>query len=332
MPLTALIELTYSCNLNCTCCYNVKNEKPLLTLQEYDKLFADLRKEGTFILTLSGGEPMMRKDFFDILDLVKKHGFGFRIFSNGTLLDEEKVIRLKSYPVIGIEMSLWGSTPELNDKLMGKPGAFDKIVQAAQNLKKHEIPFTVKMTICSENYTDFGRVKDLVVILGGDFRYTPWLTLKLDGDTANMNFRLNEEQAKDFYRIHDEAFAELDPAAQRKKNLGKSTISNAEDYMCLAGISTFALTPFGDIFPCVDVPVSAGNIRETSFHEIWKEAPVMKKLRSLRMADAKTCQECGLKPYCTRCPGIALVETGNLTNPFPYACLFAKVEKEIQNS
>ena len=94
LPLTALVELTYKCNLDCICCYNVRNEKPLLTLQEYDVLFSDLRKEGTFILTLSGGEPLMRKDFFDILDLVRKHGFGFRIFTNGTLLNEEKIIRL----------------------------------------------------------------------------------------------------------------------------------------------------------------------------------------------------------------------------------------------
>jgi len=329
LPLTALVELTYKCNLDCICCYNVRNEKPLLTLQEYDVLFSDLRKEGTFILTLSGGEPLMRKDFFDILDLVRKHGFGFRIFTNGTLLNEEKIIRLKSYPLIGIEMSLWGSNPEINDKLMGKPGAFSQIISTAQRLKKHGIPFTIKTTICADNYSDFGNIKKLVENLGADFRYTPWLTMRLDGDSANMNFRLNEDQARAFYKIHDEAYADQDPAAQRKKNLRESTTKNSNEYMCLAGISTFALTPFGDVFPCVDIPVNAGNIREKGFREIWKESAIMKKLRRLRKSDAAGCTECGLKPYCARCPGIALVETGDLTNPFPYACLLARVEKEI---
>jgi len=330
LPFTALIELTYKCNLDCSCCYNVRNEKPLLTPQEYDTLFADLKKEGTFILTLSGGEPLMRKDFFDILDLVRKYGFGFRIFTNGVLLNEEKIIRLKSYPLLGIEMSLWGSNPEINDPLMGKAGTFDQIVRTSQGLKKHGIPFTIKSTICSKNYFDFGNIKKLVEDLGGDFRYTPWLTMRLDGDSANMNFRLNEEQAKEFYRIHDEAYADQDPAAQRKKNLGKTTISPTDDYMCLAGISTFALNPFGDVSPCVDIPVTAGNIRETGFREIWKESPIMNTLRGLRKSDAKGCEQCGMKLYCSRCPGIAMVETGSLTNPFPYACLLAKVEKEFE--
>lgn len=301
-------------------------------MQEYDVLFADLRREGTFILTLSGGEPLMRKDFFNILDLVRKHGFAFRIFTNGILLDEEKIVKLKEYPLMGIEMSLWGSNPEINDTLMGKPGTFINIVKTAESLKKHEIPFTIKTTICSGNYFDFGKIKHLVENLGGDFRYTPWLTLRLDGDTSNMNYRLSEDQAMAFYKIHDEAYADQDPVAQRKKNLRKSTAKNLTDYMCLAGISTFALNPFGDIYPCVDIPVKAGNIRETDFQTIWKEALIMKELRRLRISDATGCKKCGLKPYCARCPGIAFVETGNLTNPFSYACMLAKIEKEIQNS
>lgn len=332
IPLTALLELTYSCNLDCTCCYNVRNEHSLLTPEEYDQFFSALRKEGTFILTLSGGEPLMRRDFFEILDLVRKHGFAFRIFTNGTLLNEEKVIRLKSYPLIGVEMSLWGSTSAINDRLMGRPGTFDLIMRAARALNEHGIPFTVKTTICSENYSDFGNIKKLVDRLGGDFRYTPWLTLKLDGDSSNMKLRLTREQAREFYRIHDEALADQDPAAQRKKNIRKSGAKTDGNYMCLAGISTFALTPSGDVFPCVDIPVKAGNIRETEFHTIWKEAPMMKKLRNLRLSDAGECISCSLRPYCSRCPGIAMVETGDLTSPFPYACMLAGIEKEIQNS
>lgn len=332
LPLTALVELTYQCNLDCLCCYNVQDNKQLLTCQEYDILFSDLRRAGTFILTLSGGEPLMRKDFFGILDLIRKHGFAFRIFTNGTLLSEDKMIRLKNYPLIGIEMSLWGSNPEINDSLMGKPGAFARIIHTARGLKRLAIPFTIKTTICTGNYSDFGNIKKLVEELGGDFRYTPWLTMKLDGDRSNMNFRLNEDQARAFYKIHDEAFADQDPAANRKKNLRKSTAVNRKEYMCLAGISTFALNPFGDVFPCVDIPVKAGNIRETNFQTIWNEAPVMRELRKLHVSDAQICQVCDLRPYCARCPGIALVETGSLTNPFSYACLLAKVEKDIQNS
>ena len=330
IPLTALIELTYQCNLDCRCCYNVRNEAPLLTLSEYDVLFAGLRKEGTFILTLSGGEPLIRKDFFDILDLIRKHGFGFRIFTNGTLLNEAKMIRLKEYPLIGIEMSLWGSNPAINDPLMGKPGAFHKIMETAGGLKKLGIPLTIKTTICAGNYADFGNIKKLAESLGADFRYTPWLTMRLDGDRSNMDFRLKEDQARAFYKIHDEAYADQDPVAQRKKNLSKSTLRNYEGYLCLAGISTFALNPFGDVYPCVDIPVAAGNIREKDFHSIWREAPILKKLRGLRTTDAKICAVCRLKPYCARCPGISFVETGDLTNPFPYACLLAKVEEEIQ--
>lgn len=329
-PLNVLFELTYQCNLNCVCCYNVKHKEKLLSLEEYDDLFGQLRQAGTFLVTLSGGEPLMRKDIFDIIKLVKKHGFAFRIFTNGALLDEEKVLRLKELGPAGFELSLWGSNPELNDRLMGKKGAFEGITNAIKLLVKHELPVTVKTTVCAENYKDFNKIKPLIEDLGADFRYSLVLTLKTDGDTGNIRYRMNEEQFHEFYKIHD---AEYDPSELERDKIDDEVLranSDLPNYLCLAGISTCAVDPFGNITPCVDIPESVGNIREESFDKIWNEAPLLKQLRSLTKDDATDCKGCKYINSCHRCPGISLMEENSLLSKYDYACLLAKVDHDIR--
>jgi len=331
LPLNVLVELTYHCNLDCLCCYNVNQPGKLLQLDEYDRLFKELRDAGTFLVTLTGGEPLMRKDFFDILALVREHGFAVRIFTNGTLLDEKRVIRLKQYDISGVELSIWGSTPEINDRLMGKPGAYEKILNAARLLVKHDIITTVKTTICAENYIDFKNIKDLVRGTGAQFRYSMLLSLKSDGDPGNYLHRLNAEQFKEFYRIHDQ---DAEPEELEKDLIDDEVLRQSRelpDYMCLAGISSCKIDPFGHVNPCVDIPVVAGNIREQDFRTIWKEAPVLTELRGLRKSDATDCLQCDLKDHCHRCPGMALLESGSLTAKYDYGCLMAATDKLFRN-
>ncbi len=327
VPLNVLLELTFDCNLNCICCYNVKQKDRLLSVTEYDQLFRDLRNAGTFLVTLTGGEPLMRHDFFDILEIVRKHGFALRIFTNGTLLDEEKVIRIKEFSPVGIELSIWGSNPELNDKLMGKPGAFEKILNAASLLKKHGIITTVKTTVCSENHLDFTGIKKVVEDIGVEFRYSLLLSLKTDGDTGNQAHRMTEEQMKAFYKLHDTVYDATDFERDLIDDQVLRENSELPEYMCLAGISSCKIDPFGEVNPCVDIPVSAGNIRLKSFDEIWRKGAVMEELRNLRMKDALECFGCKYIDHCHRCPGMALLEGGSLTAKYEYGCSLARVDR-----
>ena len=90
--------------------------------------------------------------------------------------------------------------------------------------------------------------------------------------------------------------------------------------LCGAGHTACHISAYGDVMPCVALPLACGNIREASFLSIWRDAEGMRRVRSLRVRDLHTCSGCEATAFCTRCPGQALVEDGDLLGPSTAAC------------
>ena len=85
-----------------------------------------------------------------------------------------------------------------------------------------------------------------------------------------------------------------------------------EDHPCNAGVNIAAIDPYGNVHPCVQVRLPAGNLREQSFGQIWRESPVLRRVRGITFSQLRECWGCELLPYCVRCPGVACLETGDL--------------------
>jgi len=132
VPVIAGLEVTYSCNLSCKHCYVVGGNARELDLNEYYKLIDDLFDLGTFCIVFTGGEPLLRKDFFDIAGYAKRKGFLIVLFTNGTLIDEETADKIKGNGFWKIEISIYGGTAKTHDHITQRKGSFEQTLSAVK--------------------------------------------------------------------------------------------------------------------------------------------------------------------------------------------------------
>src|SRR5213594_499663 len=148
VPMSALLEITFVCNHACTFCYNCPTgQKEMSTAEVLDALgkLADLN---ILYLTLSGGEPLVRKDFFEIARAARQMGFALRIYTNAYLIDEVMAKKIKEIAnPLEMEISIHGAGPETHDKLTCVPGSLQRVIDAARYLRALGIKVTFKCPI-----------------------------------------------------------------------------------------------------------------------------------------------------------------------------------------
>lgn len=317
IPITVLLELTYRCNLDCVHCYvihdSVKNE---LSTEEYKTLLSSLQKMGTAFITLSGGEPFVRNDLKELLFYATEKKFSIRLFTSGTLLTDNWGKILSENNILEVEMSIYGADPITHDRITRINGSFDRLIDGLKILQKHKIKTNTKFIVTKHNYNTAIDVKKLVEDLGANFYYDVILTPKDNLDRSPQELGLTKEQMEFFY----------DSIAA-----GNITPDNRDinDYICNAGIATMAVSPDGEVYPCVQLRHSAGNIRERSIEDIWRDGEIFKRLRSYRIRDYK-CGSCPLLNYCSPCIGLIDMETGDINGCSPTNKLRAEVIKKYE--
>ena len=129
IPIAVHLDLTYRCNLDCIHCYIVKQDRPELSTKEVKNILKQLAEAKTLYLTLSGGEILIREDFFEIISYARKLGFSLRLLTNGVLIDEKTADGIASlYPEL-VAISLYSANPETHDKITNRYGSFDKTIE-----------------------------------------------------------------------------------------------------------------------------------------------------------------------------------------------------------
>jgi radical SAM protein with 4Fe4S-binding SPASM domain len=102
-----------------------------------------------------------------------------------------------------------------------------------------------------------------------------------------------------------------------------------EDLPCSAGHNSCYISPYGDVFPCVQLPQAAGNLRREKFDDIWYHAPQLERLRAVRESQLPVCSQCEIRGYCERCPGLALMEGGDMLGAYERACALAEEKARL---
>src|SRR5215471_6588531 len=128
VPLSALIELTHACNLDCEQCYlELLPDRQIgaLTTDEWKRILRQLADEGCLYLTISGGEPLARRDFFELAEFARRLGFALRIFTNGTLCDDAAADRIAALAPLAVEISLHAACAKIHDAITRRAGSFD---------------------------------------------------------------------------------------------------------------------------------------------------------------------------------------------------------------
>ncbi len=316
IPFTVHWELTYHCNLRCLHCYVVpQNSVKELSCDEIAAILDGLKEKGTLYIIFSGGEILTRADFFDIAHYARKKGFALRLMTNGTLIDEFVADQIKDLHPLSVEVSLYGSKPEIHDGITSCPGSFVRSIKALRLLNGRGIRTVIKSLMMKQNAAEFGRMKELAREIGSQFLYDPVIIPKMDGSTEPCAHRLDRE----------ELFSLLYTEVQDKELDGDL----GEDYLsCSAGLNALSISPYGDVYPCMGFKESGGNLTKNSLSEI-QDSPIFSRVRSITLSELLECKRCEFIQYCNRCPALAVMETGDLLRPSEADCVLADVTKHI---
>src|SRR5437867_1192449 len=167
VPMSALFELTFVCNHACSFCYNCPTgQKEMNTAEAIDAL-RKLAEFNVLYLTLSGGEPLVRRDFFEIAREARNLGFAIRIYTNAYLIDEAMAKKIKDIVnPLELEISIHGGRPETHDKLTCVPGSFHRVVNAVKHLTSEGIKVNLKCPITRDNQDEVLELHRLARELG----------------------------------------------------------------------------------------------------------------------------------------------------------------------
>jgi radical SAM protein with 4Fe4S-binding SPASM domain len=331
-PYRAHIVITHKCNLACAHCYQAEHDSEDLSVAELTTVFDALARMGTLFLTLGGGEPLARRDFWELLAAARARKFVVDLYTNGTLVDASVAARLKAAGVVRVTVSLHGGHAETHDAFVRRTGSFDRVNRAIDLLEAAGLPVEVKSNVTTLNRRE---LPGLVTKLAGrplvQFKRAIQLYARDDGDTATTRrFRLTEPQEREVIRAQfaGQGKARLTQlAADVAKTLGKRS---DEVMPCQAARTAFALHPNGDVTPCtVTGELVMGNVRQRPIEQIWSDSGVGTQFRAIShqaFQDVREeCQRCEYRKLCLRCPALAKSETGSLTGYSVQVCQSTKV-------
>ncbi len=322
VPLGIHLDVTYRCNERCVHCYLDHDDHGELTTAEIKDILNQLAEAGTFFLTLSGGEVLMRRDFFEILEYARKLMFNIRIKTNGVMIGAAEAKRIRDLGVEQVQISIYSHRPEVHDAITKLPGSLKKSIRAIRFLKSQGLKVVIANVMMTANLGDHSGVQALARELEVTYTLDPTITPKIDGDTSILSLRIPGSELNAVFHNKDlvgnvEEFCAPPPPP------GDDVM---EGVPCSAGHTAAYITPYGDVFPCVQFPLPTGNLRQQRFLDIWKNSPELNDVRSIRAKDLPVCSTCSHVGSCTRCPGLAYME-GNMRGPSSADC-----EKSFQRT
>lgn len=322
IPLSVHLDITYRCNERCIHCYLDHDDHGEMTTAEIRGLLTQLADAGVFFLTLSGGEVLMRRDFFTIVEHTRRLLFNVKVKTNGVMIRESEAKRLRELGVEQIQISVYSHRAEVHDAITKLPGSLKRTVEAIRFLKSHGLKVVIANVLMARNFADNTGVMALARELGVPYTLDPTITPKMDGDTSILHLRVGGSVLKQIF--HDRALVgDVEEFCAPPPAPGDDIM---EGYPCSAGHTACYISPYGDVFPCVQFLLPCGNVRKQKFLEIWRNSRQLMDVRSIRARDLYVCSSCAHVGTCTRCPGLAYME-GSMRGPSTADC-----EKSFQRT
>lgn len=315
-PLISIFELTYHCNFTCTHCYaDFRLQRRELELEDYKEIFKDFRKMGILHLGFTGGEVFTKKNVHAILEEAKRQRFAIRILTNGYFIDDEQIKFLNHISPTAIEISFYSHIESVFENITKKPGSYQKVLNAITNLAKNDHVVYAKSPIFNSNVAHLNDTELFVQKLGALPLYDPLLTPTDCSASSPINLRTSNEELLAYYQT---------------KTLKPSNRYN--DHMCSVGRSAFAVSPYGDVFPCIQIKKAIGNLKTHAIEHIWNTAPFLNQLRGTTFKTTPKCSVCDMTEHCSPCMGVNLIENNDLMKPSDEHCRLTSIRKAAYES
>lgn len=333
VPLGVHFDITYRCNERCIHCYLDHEDYGELDTREVKNILTQLADAGALMLTFSGGEIFLRKDLFEIVEFARNLHFDITLKSNALMITEARAIRLRKLGVRQVQVSMYSADPTVHDEITKVRGSFARSLQAIRFLKAQELGVKIACPLMKQNVSGLNQVRKLADELGVPYVIDMTITPKLDGDMSVLKLRNSAEELMSVMQDTSLHSAESSDDAS-DLSFGSAVTSGMEldpydGIPCSAGHNTCYISPYGDVYPCVQMPISAGNLRTEKFDDIWRRSPQMERVRAIRDNHLPVCADCSIRKYCERCPGLAHMEGGDLLGAYERACELAEMKARV---
>lgn len=329
-PICLTWELTYACNLACTHCLSSsgRRDPKELTTDEAKALIDEIAAMQIFYINIGGGEPMIRRDFFELIEHAVSRKVGVKFSTNGTRIDKKAAMQLASIDYLDIQISIDGADAATSDRIRGE-GSYDAARRAMDNLKSANFgQFKISVVMTRESVEQLDEFEALARSYGAELRLT---RLRPSGRGVDVWEELHPtlEQNRRLYRwllarpnvLTGDSFFHLSALGDSLDGLN----------LCGAGRVVCLIDPVGEVYACPFVihdEFKAGNVREAGFASVWTNSELFRSLREPGSAGA--CTSCGSYDACRGGCMAAKFFTGlEMTDPDP-ECVFGHGETALK--
>ena len=332
IPLEGEIDLTYRCNNNCLHCWlrlspDAKEKKEELSFKEIKSIVDQAKALGCRSWSISGGEPMLRPDFFEIFDYITRHFVKYSLNTNGTLITPKiaKLLKRKGVKMV----ALYGATAKVHDQITRTPGSFAALMAGFAYLKEAKAGFIVQLIPMKDNYDQFQDMLKLAKSLSKHYRTgSPWLYLSACGDIQKnreiISQRLTPRQVVEIDKpdlSYDDWIQESAPTCERPKESGYFFTP------CINSRQTFHIDPYGQMSFCSHIkdPGLRYDLKAGSFRDGWDNfIPGLARKVKVSKEFKQNCGSCKLRKDCRWCAVYAYLEHRRFGAKIEYLCDVAK--------
>ena len=322
------MELTPYCNLQCVHCYlQDQKKKDLLSTEQIKAIIDKLFDAGVLFLYFIGGEIFTRTDFLTIYKYAKRKGFIVELLTNGTLITQEAIDVFEELPPASISISMYGKDEESYQRVTGKKGMYNKVINTFELLFQHEIHFEIKYIGMQENQDDFFEIRSLAEKYGAEFSYSMELFPTLNGNGCTKNHMISLEKI-----IEIESKIPGKKEEYRKLAEIENPFKNRQEiplYLCDMAISNFLVDYQGYINPCHKCRMKKWNLLTDDFETAWNDYASLLKERASKN---NKCLKCKYLMMCSPCVVVNYLSTGDYNKPAETVCRLTQMRVEMSHS
>ena len=330
-------EVTAGCNLECRHCRRLDVSRALmdsdLSHAEGLQLIDQIAACGQPILVLSGGEPLMRPDIFELARYAADRGLPVALATNGMLLTRDVARQIRDAGIGRVSISVDGHRADLHDDFRGQPGAFAGALTALGRLRQVGISRQINCTVTTENVEHLDAIYRLASMLEVDALYFFLLVPVGCGLEIRASHQITPERYEEvlhwIWERDQESSMHLRAVCaphyfrivrQKRPPRVRAASSSRWSAMtrgCLAGSGICFVSHTGNVSPCGYLPLTVGNVREIPLDELWNHAELFARLRNVEQLEGK-CGFCEFRRVCMGCRARAFGETGNAFSQEPF--------------
>lgn len=293
------IEIVNECNERCVHCYIPHDKKnKILPLDLFYKVLEESRKLNIIHVSISGGEPLLHKEFIPFLRKCKELDLSVNVLSNLTLLNDMIIDEMKKNPLLSVQTSIYSMNPLVHDSITKKSGSLEKTRNAVLKLIKVGIPVQISCPIMKQNKNDFSTVQEWGKNNNISVLIDYVIFAAYDHSKCNLQNRLSLDEVETALesQLCTDYINSLKEIAINKESLTE------DDSICSICKYFFCVSAEGDVFPCVGWQSKiVGNIKNDSIKELWEDSIEVNRLRSVKWKHFPKCVSCENRGYCTVC-------------------------------